>query len=318
MRRGAPAGLRLDVGQAPPFARATAGPRGLGFAAAGPPEGVSAAPGEPMRAVSGVPTAVAELTVVAAGRLVLAVRPGVAQTHRVPGLEQIHDRRLPGLVEAVGSPLSNAGLLRDEEGWRAVVLPSLGDLVAGLGPGPVALRGDARRVAVARDGAVEELELPGGAVVERHACAPDVLCYAGERLLAASGAGVGPIGSAAAAEGPPVAGLVGAASAGRAVARHEDGSLSLWDDAGTRLAAWPALGDTSPSLGISADGETVTVGTPHGDPAAAMCLRAEDGAVVRQILGARDLALDPDGQQLAAGGDWGMAWLRHLDEREGT
>jgi hypothetical protein len=173
-------------------------------------------------------------------------------------------------------------------------------------------------VAVARDGAVEELELPGGAVVERHAAAPDALCYAGERLLAASGAGVGPIGSAVAAEGLPVAGLVGAASAGRAVARHEDGSLSLWDDAGTRLAAWPALGETSSSLGISVDGETVTVGTPHGDPAAAMCLRAEDGAVVRQVLGARDLALAPDGEQLAVGGDWGMAWLRHLDEREGT
>ncbi len=319
MRRSAPPGLRLDAGRAAPFARVAAGPRGLGFLAMDPPDGLPPAPGDSVRAAAAVPVAVTELSVVAGGRLVLAMSPGVAQTHRAPGLEQIHNRRLPGLRAAVGSPLSNAALLRDDDGWRAVVLPSLGDLVAGLGGGPVALRADGRRVAVVRDGShVEEIDLPDGGVAGRHDGAAAALCYAGEALLAASGAGVGPIGSPGPADGSPVVALAGAASAPRAAARHADGSVSIWDDAGARLAAWPAPGDMPMSLGISVDGAAVTLGTPHAEPAVAACLRTEDGAVVRHVLGARALALAPDDEGLAIGGDWGVAWLRYVDEREGT
>ena len=54
MRRGAPPGLRLDVGSVPAFSRVAGGSRGLALAPAPAPEGETAA-GPDLRLVHGAP-----------------------------------------------------------------------------------------------------------------------------------------------------------------------------------------------------------------------------------------------------------------------
>jgi hypothetical protein len=229
----------------------------------------------------------------------------------------VHDRRPPGLARAVGAARANAALLAADDGWRAVVLPSLGDLAADLGPGPVALRPDGRRLAVAAAGGVTEVALPDGVEDARHDGPADALCFAGDVLLAARGAVVAPIG-AAAAEDPgdaaPVLALAGAASAGRAVARHRDGTISVWSAEGERLAAWPSPLPDAPGVEMSADGELVALSGSASDTPAAGVARASDGALVRHIEGARGIGPSPDGAGVAACGDWGAVWLSTVEE----
>lgn len=311
MRRGAPPpGLRLDPTVGPAIARLEAGPRGLRLGAAEPPAGVTTAPGRPLRLTAGAPTAAHQAAAAAAGGLALLAAPGVARTVRMPRLETAFDRRPPGLDRVVGAALANAGLLSSESGWRAVVLPSMGDLVGDLGPGPVALRADGRRVAAARDGSVEELDLPDGQVAARHEGAAAALAYDGDgRLVAAAGAGVGPLGSAA-IDGSPVVELTGAAGAARALALHADGDLSLWaTDGGGRLAAWVSPLADPASISLTPDGALAALaGTLDGTPAVA-ALRADDGALVHLVVGARAIALAPEGDGLLVGGEWGIALL---------
>ncbi|MGI9539803.1 MAG: hypothetical protein ACR2N6_06615 [Miltoncostaeaceae bacterium] len=314
MRRGGPPGLRLDVGAVPAFARVARGSRGLGFAAAGTPDG-EVAPSGDLRLVHGAPTPLTAIDVVAGGQLAVGSTPGVAHTFRVPSMEAVHDRRPPGLSRISGAVLSNAALLEADDGWRAVVLPSLGDIAADLGPGPVALRGDARRLAVAAAERVVEVALPEGAEEAEHEATVDALCFAGDALMAARGGAVGPLGSDA-TDGSAVVDLAGAASAPRAVALHEDGTVSVWSAEGERLAAWPApLTDVS-SIALSADGETVALGgAAAGDPVAAL-VRAADGAWERRVEGARGISPSPDGEGVAVCGDWGAVWLKTVEEDE--
>ena len=70
--------------------------------------------------------------------------------------------------------------------------------------------------------------------------------------------------------------------------------------------------DAAPGIGDEAVPEVVTLatlGTPYSDPAAACVVRADDGAIVRWIDGARTIALHPDGRKLLVGGEWGALWL---------
>lgn len=314
MRRGGAPSLPVDAAAAPAFARVERGPRGLRLAPAPAPAG-AAADGPAMRLRAGAPVAVRQAAVVAGGRLVLATAPGVAYSLSAPAMQVVHDRRPPGLAGALGAARANAGLLRAEDGWRAVVLPSLGDLAAGLGPGPVAIRGDGRRIAAAVDGGVEEWDLGTPDPVARHEPAPAAICYAGDgTLLAAAGARVGPPGAPPAA-GSPIASLSGAAAAPRAVAAHEDGSISVWevgrdDPIGAWASPLPAAG--APSL--SPDGTVVVLGTPDGTDPVACLARAEDGALVRSVAGARTLAPSPAEDGMVVGGDWGCAWLTTLED----
>lgn len=315
MRRSAPPqNIRVDGTDPGPWARVAHGPRGLGLERMAAPEGVELAPDQRLlRPVKGVPFATHEAQIVADGALVLTVAPNLARSIRLPDMVGQFDRRPPGLMRLAGASLANAGMLLDDAGWRVVVLPSLGDLAADLGPGPVAIRADGRRVAVVHDGALFELEIPGAATTQvETTTAPGAIAYAADGTLLAT-AGAGFAGQA----GSPIVALTTACAAPRALARHGDGSCSLWDT-GTRerLGAWIPVIPGPLSIGLSADGELASMGTPFADPAAACVVRATDGALVRHIEGARTIALDPAGKGLLVGGEWGALWLEPPREVE--
>ena len=253
------------------------------------------------------------MAIASGGALGLTVAPGVARSLRLPDLavgpRSPAARRLarrgrgPGQRRAAARPRTAGGR------WCC---RASGDLAAGLGPGPVALRADGRRVAALRDGAIEEIDLPGGEVAARHPAPAGLgaLAYAADgRLLSAVGGGVG---------APP-------AETGRRPRRrprgrrrprpgrwpgHADGTCSLWDtDSGARLGAWAAPGGDAGSLALSADGSAAALGAPDGGEAAAWLVRAADGAPVRRIEEARAIAPAPDAEHLLIGGDWGLMWL---------
>jgi hypothetical protein len=239
----------------------------------------------------------------------------VAVTLRVPQMTVVHDRRPPGLDHVMGASGANAGLLLGADGWRAVVLPSLGDVAAGLGPGPVAVRADGRRIAAAVDGGVEEWDLGAPDPVARHEGRPGALCDAADGALvaAAGSAVVAPGGDPA--PGSPVVSLSSAAAAPRVVALHEDGVVSVWEPGAPEpLAAWPSPLPGSGPPALSSDGALVALGTAAGEAPAACLLRAEDGALVRRVEGARAIAFSPAADGLVVGGDWGCAWLTPLEE----
>jgi hypothetical protein len=315
VRRGGPPTLPVHAAEVPAFSRVERGPRGLRLAPAEPPSGAVARDGAPpLRLRSGAPAAVRAAAVVAGGRLVLATGDGVAYSLALPQVQVVHDRRPPGLAEALGAPLANAGLLRADDGWRAVVLPSLGDVAAGIGPGPAAIRADGRRLAAAVEGAVEEWDLGSPEPVARHEGWVSALCYDGDGgLLAAAGARVGAPGLDAGA-GPAIVSLAGAAAAPRAVSRHEDGSIGLWERGSHEpVATWPAPRGTGPPA-LTADGALVALGAPDGAEPTAWLVRAEDGAIVRAVAGARVLVPSPGGDGMVVAGDWGCAWLAPHEE----
>ncbi|WP_217915340.1 WD40 repeat domain-containing protein [Miltoncostaea marina] len=316
MRRGGPPILPLDAAGVPPYARVERGARGLRFAPLPAPEGAAAEPGAPLRAMAGAPAALRRAAVVADGALVLGVGAGVAYTLRAPAMQVIHDRRPPGLDRAAGAAGANAGLLHGADGWRMVVLPSLGDVAADLGPGPVALRPDGRRLAVALEGRVEEHDLPGDGPAAVHEGPADALAYLPDgTLLAAAGAAVGAPGAAPAADGPPVVELHAAAAAPRAAALHADGTVTVWEaGAAEPLGRWAAPPEARGSVALSPDGALVALGSPEGDAPVAVVVDARGGAPVRVVEGARAIAFGPEPGTLVVSGDWGCAWLSPPEE----
>ena len=310
MRRSAPPQLlRVDGTDPGPWARVGHGPQGLGLTEAPAPEGVAVAPDErPLRPVKGVPFATHEARIVADGGIVLTAAPGVARTIRLPDMAALFDRRPPGLMRVAGADLANAGLLFDDAGWRAVVLPSLGDLASDLGPGPVAIRSDGRRVAVVHEGALFELELPGSATTEVEVVrTPGAIAYGADgSLITVAGGALDGVG----ADSAPIVSLTAAASAPHVLAFHADGVCSVWHtETRERLAAWNPPIQGLLSIALSANGEFATVGTPFDEPAAACVVRAADGAVVRHIDGARTISLHPAEKGMLVGGEWGALWL---------
>ena len=229
MRRGGPPMLPIDPASAPPFARVERGPRGLRFAPVPAPAGAAAAPGPSLRVRAAAPAALRQAAVVAEGKLVLGAGAGVAYSLLAPKMQVVHDRRPPGLDRVIGAAGANAGLLHGDDGWRGVVLPSLGDLAAGLGEGPVAIRADGRRYAVAHESGVDEYDVGIAAAVAFHTGPPVALCYAADAsLVVASGSRVGPPGVAAGA-GAPIVELAAATAVPRVAARHADGTISIWE-----------------------------------------------------------------------------------------
>lgn len=315
MRRGGPPALALDPAAIEPFCRMERSPRGLRFAPAPEPERASPAPGAPVRAAAGAPVGVRRATVVADGKLVLACAQGVAYSIAAPRMQVIHDRRPPGLDAVIGAAGANAGLLRADDGWRAVVLPSLGDIASGLGEGPVAIRPDGRRVALLDDGAVEEHDLGAPGPAERHEGAAEALAYLADgRLMAAAGGRVGPPGMAP-GDGAAVVALAAAAAAPRLAALHSDGVVTVWDpEADAPLATWTAPVAGAGTVALTADGSQVALGTPDAAEPVAALADAADGALARRIEGARVIAPGPEHSTFAVGGDWGCAWLRPPEE----
>ena len=315
MRRGGPPMLAVDPAAVPAFSRVERGARGLRFAPVAPPVDASAQPGPPLRVQAAAPAGMRQGSVVADGALVLAAGVGTAFSLRAPRMQVVHDRRPPGLDRVIGAPGANAGMIHGADGWRAVVLPSLGDIAADLGEGPVAIRADGRRIAVAVDGAIEEHDIGTEGAAARHDGAAGALCYwASGDLAVAAGSRVGAPG-AAAGDGSPVVELCAAAAAPRVAARHADGAVSVWEPGAVEpRATWAAPVADAGAISLSADGALVAVGSPDGaDPSACLC-DALTGAQVRRVDGARLIAPAPEAGALLVAGDWGCAWMKPLEE----
>lgn len=313
MRRGAAEPrLAVDPALAPAFAKVAISNRGLRLVPSAPPEGVPTAPARDLILESGAPVALRTGALVNDGALAfgLGALGGVAYSLGLPRVRVIHDRRPPGLDAVVGAAAVNAGLMHADGGWRCVVLPSLGDVAADLGEGPVAVRHDGRMLAVADGEVVIEAALSGDGGQTEHPGPADALAFDGDGTLwAARGGAVGAPGLAA-GEGPAVVVLAGAARAGRVAALHEDGSVSVWQaGAGGPVARLDAPVPGAGTLVLSADGERVELGVPTGEAPAAAVVRVADGALERRVEGARVIAESPSREALFVAGDWGSAWL---------
>ena len=109
--------------------------------------------------------------------------------------------------------------------------------------------------------------------------------------------------------GSAVVALAAAAAAPVLAARHEDGTISVWEPGGgSPRAAWPSPVPGATALAVSADGALIALGSPDGtDPVSALV--TPDGAIARLVEGARVIAPSPARDGLLVAGDWGCAWL---------
>ena len=312
MRRGAPAPmLRIAPGPVPACGRVALGQGGAQIVPTAAPDGFAWAEGSGAHVVAGAPSPAEQVAVVNHGQLAVSVAQEVARSYRLPRPTQVHDRRPPGLVRVVGADGANACLLVREADWSAVVLPSLGDIATGAASGQVSIRADGLSVAaITSEGVVVHDLAAAGAIVETHAGAFGGVCFTHDGAIAVGvGAAVGTPG-AAEEEGSPVVQLAGASAAPRVLARHADGTLSVWStEDWTRLATFPSPVVGPANIAISPDGDRVGLGTPWAQPALAAVHRASDGALLRYLEEVRSVAFGPGADQLLIGGQWGIAWL---------
>ena len=177
-----PQRLRIHKAACPPVCRLARGRDGLTLGASAAPTGAAVCDWPQIQLSVASPYPTAGLSASAGGAMVLSWLPGVVQSIVVPDLAQAFDRRPPGLAEARGAGRANAALLRADDGWRAVVLPSLGDRISDLGPGPVAISASAQQVAVHDAGTTVVVPLAGGAPLAEYPGEVDALAFAGEEL----------------------------------------------------------------------------------------------------------------------------------------
>ena len=114
--------------------------------------------------------------------------------------------------------------------------------------------------------------------------------------------------------GSAVVALAAAAAAPVLAARHDDGTISVWEPGGAEaLASWPSPVPGATGLAVSADGALIALGTPDAaDPVAALV--TPDGEIARLVEGARVIAPSPARDGLLVAGDWGCAWLTPPEE----
>ena len=303
-----PPRLRIHAAVSPPICRLTSGREGLALGAATAPAGAVAAEWPQIQLSVASPYPTAGLSATAGGAMVLSWLPGVVQSIVLPDLSQAFERRPPGLVEARGAGRANAALLHADDGWRAVVLPSLGDRLPDLGPGPAAISASAQKIAVHDAGTTMVVPLAGGGSVAEYAGEIDELAFAGEELWLSRGGAVAPAGELGPGTGPPIRRLAGAAGAGRVLALTADGQL-VRCGAGEPPARWrPVIAEVR-EISLSDDGEWATLA---GADAVAV-VRAEDGAVAVFVSGASSIAVAA-GRRIVVGGEWGMALIVSIEE----
>ncbi len=306
MRRAAPPPMaRIDPTDAGPWSRVTQTPRGLGLTAAPAPAGAGEPDERILRPTRAVPHATHQVVVVNDGAMSLSASPGIARTLRLPDMMTLFDRRPPGLAAVLGAARANAGMLRADDGWRATVLPSMGDVASDLGHGPVAMRADGRCIAVVHEGAVYEITVPGAetSTVETTAT-PSAMAYdADDTLRFAYGAGLDEP-----ADGAPIVELAASSGSPRLASLDEAATITVWEGR-TRIGSFASPLDTPHGLGVSADGRFLTLSGTVADEPAVCVLRTDGGALARHIGGARTIALMPDGVSVLVGGDWGMMLL---------
>ncbi|MCC6832299.1 MAG: hypothetical protein IT200_13210, partial [Thermoleophilia bacterium] len=278
---------------------------GLRLTPVAAPQGVTVLDAPPIALQVAGPYPTDAMQATASGRILVTHGPGMVRTVLVPELAQAFDRRPPGMSEALGAAEANAALLRAGDGWRAVVLPSIGDRLPDLGDGPVAIAPDGLRIAVAGDGVVREGAIADGQVLAEHPGPAEALAYAGDRGLVIARGGRLDDGDPL----PAVRMLAGASRAPLALAVHDDGMLRLHGPDGPG-APWPSPVGAPRTLGIAADGAWAAIA--GGDASAVV--RAADGAVAARISGATAIALAAGGR-IAIGGPWGLALAGTVEER---
>jgi hypothetical protein len=254
------------------------------------------------------PYPTAGLSTTARGTMVLSWTPGVVRCIVLPDLAQAFERRPPGATEARGAGRANAALLRADDGWRAVVLPSIGDRLADLGPGPVAISADGRQVALGDEGATQVVALADGSPVAEYPGAVDAAAFAGDRLWLAAGGAVGPAEALTPGTGAPVRSLVGAATADRVLALAADGQVWRYGTNEPPCMWKPVIADVT-AISLSEDGEWATLAGPE----AVAVVRARDGAIGLYVGGASSIAL-AFADRVVVGGDWGMALIVPIEE----
>ncbi|MCB0882731.1 MAG: hypothetical protein KDC33_11020 [Thermoleophilia bacterium] len=294
-----PPALRIDRAAAPARSRVGLGPGGLRLEPAGSGD-VDGSPWDRVALVAAGPVPCQGLDAAQGGALVVAWAPGVVRSVRTSDAGQLFDRRPPGADRAMGAADANAGLLHAGDGWRAVVLPSLGDRVAALGEGPVAISPDGLTLAVADPGGVSLARLADGSPVAAHGGGPvdAVALGADDAVWVARGAAVGPAGTEP-ADGSRVVMLRAAAAADAAAALHEDGGVTVCG--GGTAERWQGPAGTD-HIAVSPDGAWVLLAGTGG----VTVHRAADGAVALEVVGARAGALLAD-HRIAIGGEWGLA-----------
>jgi hypothetical protein len=303
-----PQRLRIRQGACASICRLANGPEGWTLSEQPPPTGATRVqwPLVALSVASPYPTS--GLSATAGGTMVLSWTPGVVQCIVIPDLAQAFDRRPAGASEARGAARANAALLCDEDGWRAVVLPSMGDRLSDLGAGPVAISANGREVAICNEGTTYVVALADGAPITQFPGTVDAMAFAGDRLWLAAGGAVAPAASLVPQVGVPVRSLAGAAAADRVLALSADGEVSR-HGAGEPTSTWRSVIADVTAISLSEDGEWATLA---GSEAVAV-VRATDGAVGLYVRGASSIALAFDGR-VVVGGPWGMALIVPVEE----
>ena len=238
---------------------------------------------------------------------------------RAPRMHVIHDRRPPGLDRVVGAPGANAGLLHGADGWRAVVLPSLGDIAADLGDGPGR---DPRRRAphrgrrwrgASRSTTSAPRPRPHGTRVRRTRSATRRRRPGGRGRARPSARPAPPpaTGRRSSSWSPP-------RTAPRLAALPR---RRLGQRLGARLRRaprpWAApIADRRIDRPLAPTATLVALGTPRGRrPRRLSSPTPRDGAAGPPRRGrARLIAPAPEPGTLLVAGDWGCAWLTPLEE----
>ncbi len=303
-----PQRLRIQRGACAPICGVDNGPEGWALSEQPAPAGATLVrwPLVALSVASPYPTS--GLSATAGGTMVMSWTPGIVQCIVIPDLAQAFDRRPPGASEARGAARANAALLCAEDGWRAVVLPSMGDRLPDLGAGPVAISATGREVAIYDEGTTYVVALADGAPIREYSGAVDAMAFAGGRLWLAAGGAVAPAAALAPTAGAPVRSLVGAAAADRVLALSAEGGVSR-HGADEPTSTWRPVIDDVTAISLSEDGEWATLAGPE----AVAVVRATDGAVGLYVRGASSIALAFDGR-IVVGGDWGMALIVPVEE----
>ncbi|MFN8109182.1 MAG: hypothetical protein U0Y82_04950 [Thermoleophilia bacterium] len=292
-----PPRLRVHQAACDPVCRIAPGPDGLRLVPAAAPQG-ERIDAPQLAPVVAAPYPTPAMLATAGGRILLTWGPGFARSVLSPDLAQAFDRRPPGMRDALAAGEANAALLRDDAGWRAVVLPSMGDRLPELGDGPVAIAPDGLRVAVADGARVVELALADGRRLAEHDGPCEALAY-GRRCAARVRDGRADGGE----PGPAVERAAGASGTDAVLGLHADGMCRLHTSEGAG-AAWASPVGAPHTIAISGDGAWATLA---GAEAVAV-VRAADGAIAAHIGGACAVALTTGGR-IAVGGEWGIALL---------
>lgn len=302
MRRAAPAPrLRVDPCASPGLCRVGMGPAGLRLEPAGGGEVAADGPWAQVAALRAGPVVCTTLDAAHGGRLLVGTAPGLVRSINVADLGQMFDRRPAGVDQVVGAARANAALLRADGGWRAVVIPSLGDRLGDLGDGPVAIAPDGLAVAAVEGEAIVVRAMADGAERARHEGAAEAIALdsTGDLWVARGGL----IGRAdiAPGTGTPITTLRAAGGADVVAGLHEHGAVSVVRDGLSRTWTPPIDAD---QISVSDDGVWVLLAGPTG----VVVCRADDGDVALWVENARCGAMVGD-DRVVVSGEWGIATI---------